>query len=82
MLVRAEYEMALSEEERNKKAIASSAPSAFPASVLFEPVIPKPPDPPDPPDVDSEALTEDEPYRPGRADEDPSRYLDSDGHVQ
>ena len=70
------------EEERNKKAIASSAPSAFPAAVLFETVIPKAPDPPDPPDVDSEVPTADEPYRPGRADQDSSRYLDSDGHVQ
>ena len=70
------------EEERKKKAIASSAPSAFPAAALFETVIPAPPLPPEPPDDNSEAITSDEPYRPGRADQDSSRYLDSDGHVQ
>ena len=58
---------------RHEKAVSLLA-SPTHAETYKVPEVPDPPPPPEPPVDDSEAVVSDEPYRPGRADSDGSRF--------
>ena len=66
------------DDVRRLKMIAATSPYGFPVGIVDVPVIPDPPEPPGDPSEPPGSPVADDIYRPGRADNDTTRYLDAD----